>query len=225
MGVAVGVVVVAAGLGTRLGAGMPKALVTVCGEPLVRHAVRRALAARDVADLVVVFPPMHREDFEAALAGIDGVRLVEGGAERTDSVAAGLRTLSPDAQVVLVHDAARAFAPAALFDTVAAAVTAGADAAVPGIPLVDTVKQVDASGVVVATPNRASLRAVQTPQGFTREALERAHAGGRHATDDAALVEADGGRVVVVDGNPAALKVTTPADLDIIQRLCSRSGE
>ena len=217
----VGVVIVAGGLGTRLGADRPKALVPVAGEPLVTHAVRRAAAAAGVRQVVVVVPASHRVEFEAVLGG--DVTVVEGGAERTDSVAAGLRALPPEVDVVLVHDAARALAPTSLFDDVAAAVESGYDAVVPGLAVTDTIKQVDASGHVVATPDRSSLRAVQTPQGFGRAALERAHAAGEQATDDAALVERQGGNVVVIDGDPLALKVTHPADLEAAERLAGRS--
>ena len=206
----VGIVVVAAGMGTRLGAGLPKALVPVGGRTLVEHAVRAARGTRGLGDLVVVVPPGHRAGF----AALDlSARLVDGGRERTDSVAAGLAALDAAVDIVLVHDAARAFAPTALFDQVVDAVAGGADAAVPGLPVVDTIKRVDADGVVRATPPRGELRAVQTPQGFTRDALARAHGRGAQATDDAALVEAAGGRVRVVPGHPDAYKVTTPQDL------------
>jgi 2-C-methyl-D-erythritol 4-phosphate cytidylyltransferase len=147
------------------------------------------------------------------------VDVVAGGAERTDSVAAGLAALRPGDEVVLVHDAARALAPPTLFSRLVREVLAGHDAVVPGLPLTDTVKKVDADGVVVATPDRAALRAIQTPQAFRREVLEHAHAraaGG--ATDDAALVEAVGGHVRVVDGDRLAFKITTPDDLAVAER-------
>lgn len=211
-----GVVIVAAGMGTRLGAGVPKALVDIGGDALIVHALRSVREVGRVSEVVVVVPGGHRGEFEPLC---EGAVLVDGGAERTDSVAAGLAALSDRTEVVLVHDAARAFAPPALFDAVIDAVLAGADAVVPGLPVVDTVKQVDAGGVVVGTPDRSSLRAVQTPQGFRRSALVRAHSRGGQATDDAALVESDGGHVVVVDGDPRALKVTVPADLDAVRRL------
>lgn len=194
---------------------MPKALVPVAGEPMVVRAVRRAAGTRGLAATVVVVPPTHREQFRALLPG--SVIVVDGGAERTESVAAGLAALPAQVEVVLVHDAARCEAPTALFDEVAGAVAAGADAAVPGIAVVDTIKQVDSVGRVVATPPRASLRAVQTPQGFRRRVLERAHAAGDSATDDAALVERTGGLVVVVPGDPRAHKVTTADDLTRIE--------
>ncbi|MDF8265539.1 2-C-methyl-D-erythritol 4-phosphate cytidylyltransferase [Luteipulveratus flavus] len=240
---AVGVVIVAGGLGTRLGADRPKALVEVAGEAMVVHAVRRARAAAGVQQVVVVVPASHRAEFDLLLRrervscgfpegggsttraldpdGFPGMTVVEGGAERTDSVAAGLQALDEQVDVVLVHDAARALAPTTLFDAVVAAVRAGADAVVPGLPVTDTVKQVDAAGHVVATPDRSTLRAVQTPQGFARAALERAHTGGDQATDDAALVERQGGTVVVIDGDTQAIKVTHPADLEAVERLAA----
>lgn len=216
-----GVVVVAGGLGTRLGAGRPKALVEVGGEALVGHAVRRALDASGVRQVVVVAPGGHLDEFRALLP--ESVDLVTGGAERTDSVAAGLAALRSEVEVVLVHDAARALAPPDLFERVAAAAARGYDAVVPGVPVTDTIKQIDPDGRVVATPERRSLRAVQTPQGFARDALTRAHALGELATDDAALVERLGGRVRVVEGDPLAVKVTTPADLDHVDRLLAQA--
>lgn len=149
----------------------------------------------------------------------DDVAVVAGGAERTASVAAGLSALRDDVDVVLVHDAARCLAPAALFDRLVEAVRAGADAVVPGLPVTDTIKAVDATGVVVATPDRSTLRAVQTPQAFRRSLLAAAHASGADATDDAALVERVGGRVLVVDGDDLAFKVTTAADLERADRI------
>jgi 2-C-methyl-D-erythritol 4-phosphate cytidylyltransferase len=154
------------------------------------------------------------------------VRVVAGGAERPDSVAAGLAALPADVDIVLVHDAARALTPSSQFAAVAAAVAAGAPAVVPGVPVVDTVKQVDGSGTVVATPPRAALRAIQTPQGFRRDVLERAHAtaGAHPVTDDAELVEALGLPVLVVPGDPRAHKITTPDDLERVVALRDRGG-
>ena len=145
---------------------------------------------------------------------------VAGGATRSDSVRAGLAAVPDDADVVCVHDAARPLAPVALYHRVIDAISAGADAAVPCLPVPDTIKVVDtttASGAIIgdvtATPDRSTLMAVQTPQAFRAAALRAAHEGGGDATDDAALVEACGGRVVVVDGDLMARKITTPDDL------------
>jgi len=147
------------------------------------------------------------------------VTVVAGGAERTASVAAGLAALDDEVDIVLVHDAARCLAPATLFDRLVEAVREGADAVVPGLPVTDTIKAVDATGVVVGTPDRSTLRAVQTPQAFRRSVLAGAHASGAEATDDAALVELVGGRVLVVDGDDLAFKVTTAADLERADRI------
>ncbi len=141
------------------------------------------------------------------------------GSERTHSVSAGLAALRDDVDIVLVHDAARCLAPAALFDRLVAAVRAGHDAVVPGLPVTDTIKQVDAQGRVVATPERSSLRAIQTPQAFRRTVLVQAHASGLEATDDAALVEGLGVAVTVIDGDDLAFKVTTPSDLERASRI------
>jgi len=191
--------------------------------PLLEHAVRRAFAAPEVAHVVVVAPASHLEEAGAiasrAVRPAD-VDVVAGGVERTDSVAAGLRALRSDDGIVLVHDAARALAPASLFSRLVREVRNGHPAVVPGMPVSDTIKQVDPTGRVVATPDRAALRAIQTPQAFLREVLEHAHtrATGSHATDDAALVERVGGHVRVVDGDPMAFKITTADDLAAASR-------
>lgn len=217
-----GVVVVAAGSGTRLGADRPKAFVEIEGVTILERAVSGVLQA-PVDELVVVVP----EDLVAEATelvdplrpeGVD-VTVVAGGAERTDSVAAGLAALGEDVDVVLVHDAARCLTPVAVFERVLAALTAGAAGAIPGVPVVDTIKVVDAAGVITATPLRESLRAVQTPQGFDRAVLVAAHASGAVATDDAALVEALGHDVVVVEGDLLAMKITTVDDLARAERL------
>ena len=201
----------------------------LAGVPLLGHALRGVLSCAAVAEVVVVAPDSHRADAERVAAGVcrelgsatgvAHVTVVSGGAERGDSVAAGLRALGGDVGIVLVHDAARCLTPVEVFDRVVAAVADGAAAVVPGTPVVDTIKQVDAHGVVVGTPDRSALRAVQTPQGFRREVLVRAHAVSSAATDDAGLVERLGEPVLVVEGDPRALKVTTPADLDTAARI------
>lgn len=146
------------------------------------------------------------------------VTVVAGGAERSDSVRAGLAAC-PEAELVLVHDAARCLTPPALFASVVAALRAGAVAVVPGLPVADTLKRVDDAGRVLDTPDRSVLRAVQTPQGFSAEVLRRAHASGGDATDDAGLVEALGEPVIVVPGDPLALKITTRFDLAVAEHL------
>jgi 2-C-methyl-D-erythritol 4-phosphate cytidylyltransferase len=204
-------VVVAAGAGARFGA--PKQFEALGDRRVVDWALEAAQAAS--AGVVLVLPP----DVAVADEPLADV-VVAGGATRSASVRAGLAAVPPDADVVVVHDAARPLAPPALFEAVVEAVVAnGADAAVPGVALADTVKRVAADGSVVETLDRASLVAVQTPQAFRASALRAAHATGADATDDAALIEATGGRVVVVDGDPRAAKLTTPADLTAARRV------
>lgn len=225
-----GVVVVAGGSGTRLGADRPKAFVELAGHTLLEHALDGVLA-HGADEIVVVAPPgweaSAREvlDLVASCPCGHRVEVVTGGAERTDSVAAGLAALSDAVDVVLVHDAARCLTPAAVYERVVAAVRAGAAGAIPGLPVVDTIKVVDDRGVITSTPPRAGLRAVQTPQGFRAALLREAHATGVQATDDAALVEALGHEVVVVDGDHRALKITTPADLHQAERLLTHEED
>ena len=138
---------------------------------------------------------------------------MSGGATRTDSVRNGLLAVPATADIVCVHDAARPFASPALFAAVVAAVRAGADGAVPGCAVTDTIKVVRPDGTVVSTPDRSMLVAVQTPQAFRAVALRTAHADGGEGTDDASLVESMGGRVVVVPGEAANRKITEPEDL------------
>ncbi|MGI8716339.1 MAG: IspD/TarI family cytidylyltransferase, partial [Lapillicoccus sp.] len=191
------------------------------GETLLVRALRNACSG-EVAQVVVVAPRSHVAEAEA-LVSVGACRapvtVVGGGPARTDSVAAGLAALADDIEVVLVHDAARALAPPSLFAAVILAVRGGHGAVVPGMPVSDTVKQVGPGGEVVATLERSALRAVQTPQGFTREVLARAHAGSGTATDDAGLVERLGLPVHVVDGDPLAFKITTPLDLAVAECL------
>ena len=156
---------------------------------------------------------------------------VAGGATRSDSVRAGLDAVPPDVDVICVHDAARPLASVELYRRVIDAVVAGADAAIPAVAVTDTIKVVDrdvgsgdAFGSVVATPDRARLVAVQTPQAFRAARLRHAHADGAEATDDAALVEAAGGTVVVVRGEVTNRKITEPDDLDWVRNHLTASG-
>lgn len=208
----VAALVPAAGLGVRLGPGVPKALRELAGEPVLVHAVRGLRAAGCVDHVVVAAPVDQIAAVRELLAAYDVV-VVAGAATRQGSVAAALAALPADADVVLVHDAARCLTPADVVARVVAAVRAGAQAVVPVLPVVDTVKRVEGD-VVVETVDRTALRAVQTPQGFARVVLERAHAAAQEAhTDDAGLVERVGGTVVVVAGSEEAFKVTGPQDL------------
>lgn len=220
----VGAVVPAAGAGTRLGPGAPKALRVLAGEPLLVHALRRLRACDAVGPVVAVVPAGTEAEVAELAAGLD-VLVVAGGAERQDSVAAGLAALPADVDLVLVHDAARALVPVEVVARVVAALAGGAPAVVPVLPVADTVKRVDGDGRVCATVPRADLRAVQTPQGFRRDVLVEAHArAGTPATDDAALVEALGVPVQTVAGAPEAFKVTTAFDLLVAEAVIGRGG-
>jgi len=192
-------VVVAGGGGRRYGAA--KQYEPLGGSRVLDLALD---VARRASDGVVVVVPAGDMAAQGGVAG---------GATRSESVRNGLAAVPAEATIVCVHDAARPLASGELFAAVVAAVCAGADAAVPAVPVTDTIKVVDDTGAVVATPDRATLVAVQTPQAFRAGALRRAHAAGREGTDDAALVEAAGGHVVTVPGEPWNLKITTPEDL------------
>lgn len=203
------VIVVAAGSGRRFGAA--KQFVDLDGESVLSHALAPSRRAGD--GVVLVVPAGFESD---ARRSDPDVAVVTGGSTRAESVRAGLAAVPADADVVVVHDAARPLASDELFRSVVAAVRAGADGAVPGIEIADTVKQV-AGSVVVSTIDRSLLRAVQTPQAFDAAILRLAHADGGDATDDAALVESRGGRVVVVPGEPGNVKITTPSDLESVR--------
>jgi len=206
-------IVVAAGGGARFGAA--KQFASLGAETVLDRSVASARAACD--DVVVVVPAAS--DWQPPA----GARTTTGGATRSASVRAGLAHVPPEADVVVVHDAARPLASRALYERVIAAVRDGADAAIPALPIPDTVKRVR-DGVVVETVARVDLVAVQTPQAFRRDALERAHAGAGDDTDDAALVEAGGGKVVVVEGDTRNFKVTVPADLELARALLRQEG-
>jgi 2-C-methyl-D-erythritol 4-phosphate cytidylyltransferase len=217
--VTVAALVPAAGSGVRMAAGAPKALLLLVGEPLLVHAVRALRAVPRVTQVVVAVPPGREFETEELLRPYD-VQVVPGGAERSDSVRAALAAVHDDVDLVLVHDAARALAPAAVADRVIDALELGADAVVPVLPVADTVKRVH-QDEVTETLDRADLRAVQTPQGFRREVLEQAHAQGRDATDDAGLVELLGRTVRTVPGAEEAFKVTRPFDLRVAEAVLS----
>jgi len=221
-------ILTAAGSGSRLGRDLPKALVELDGFPLVLHAARRLAASGVVDSLVVTSPGGLVGVMTDLLAGDPHVPVpvvvTDGGPTRQASVAAGLALARSTDDIVLVHDAARPLVPADLVQRVVGAVRNGHRAVVPGLPVTDTVKQVRPDGdaeLVTGTPDRSMLRAVQTPQGFDRELLVRAHHEGaaralaEHlaATDDAGLVEALGEPVHIVAGDAAAFKITTERDL------------
>lgn len=216
-------VIVAGGAGRRFGGPVRKQYLEVGGEPVLLRAVRPFLEHPRVGPVVVVLPPADLDSPPAWLAR-PGVELAAGGAERGDSVHAGLLRVPAGVGVVLVHDGARPFVTAEVIDRVldACTPTAGAIAA---LPVADTLKRVDADGRITATADRAGLWGAQTPQGFPRAALlaacERARAEGASATDDAALFERYGGTVRVVPGDPTNLKVTVPADLLLAEAIAA----
>lgn len=227
------VLLAAAGLGTRLGAGVPKALAPLAEEPLLVHALRSVRAAVPEAAVVILHPPGDRrlhaaveEAFGSELLG--RIAWVAGGQERADSVRAGLEAVRTPR--VLVHDCARALTPPSVFAAVLDALDDGASGAIPAVPLVDTVKLLAEDGEhIESTPPRSRLRAVQTPQGFLTADLRQAHdavASGRipsaAATDDSMLLEALGREVRLVPGHEEALKVTTPIDLVLAEHYLAR---
>ena len=207
----------AAGKGLRLGHDEPKAFVCLGTDSLLTRSVD-GLRASGAVDRIVVIVPVDLLDAARGLVG-DDVIVVAGGRERTDSVRAGLAVVG-DASVVLVHDAARALTPPALIARVVAEVRAGRPAVIPVLPVVDTVKEVDLMGAVVGTPDRASLRAVQTPQGFDADVLRRAYAAATDiSTDDAGLVERIGETVHTIVGDALAFNITTPHDRQLAEAL------
>jgi len=217
-------VVPAAGTGQRLAAGVPKAFFHLDGRTLVERAVS-CLLESGVIDRVVVAVPADRTGQAKLILGREAT-IVAGGANRGESVSRALAAVADGqpANFVLVHDAARPLTPPGLVVRVVEALHAGHSAVVPALPLSDTIKAVDANGVVLGTPERAGLRAVQTPQGFATELLLRAYqrAGevtGVDFTDDASMVEHIGGQVQVVDGDPLAFKITTQWDILLAQSL------
>jgi 2-C-methyl-D-erythritol 4-phosphate cytidylyltransferase len=216
--VSVAVVVAAAGRGERLGSGVVKALRELAGEPLLLHAIRGVRAVPAIGPVVVTAPVGLVNDLTVLLASYNVV-VTAGGQERQESVRHGLAALPSGVEHVLVHDAARALTPAAVFADVIAALRSGAEAVVPVLPIADTVKRVLGERVT-GTIERGDLRAVQTPQGFRLDLLLQAHAQpGPPATDDASLVERLGRTVHVVPGSAEAFKVTRPFDLLVAEAL------
>ena len=204
-------IVVAAGAGTRFGA--QKQFLMLNGRSVAAHSIEACLS---VADHVVLVVPAERLSGDLP-PDLQPDLVVAGGATRAQSVRAGLAVVPLDVEIVVVHDAARPLASAQLFLDAVAAINDGADAAICATPVTDTIKRVDrGSGktLVKETLDREALVAVQTPQAFKASVLRSAHDGAGEATDDAALVEALGHNVVIVEGNVANVKITTPEDLD-----------
>jgi 2-C-methyl-D-erythritol 4-phosphate cytidylyltransferase len=221
------VIVAAAGESRRMGLpdGESKQFLLLGGEPVLCHSVRRLLAIPQVAGLVVVLHPSHTVRFASELFGLDDgtpLLLAEGGRERADSVRAGLLEVPAEAAVIAVHDGARPLFSRHVFEDCVRALD-GADGAIPAIEVSDTLKRSDDHRSVIDTVDRRALWAAQTPQVFRAEALREVYArpdvGG--ATDDAALLERAGHRVVVVPSTPANVKITTPQDLPLAGALLS----
>jgi 2-C-methyl-D-erythritol 4-phosphate cytidylyltransferase len=221
----VGVIVVAAGRGSRIGGELPKQYQPIAGVPMVLRALRPFTAHAEVAQVALVLPAEDARQPPEFLAGLSGpgLTLVAGGDERRDSVAAGLAALRPECTIVLVHDAARPFVGSGVVDAVIQHARRGTGA-IAAVPLTDTLKEAsaDAPDLIQRTVPRERLWRAQTPQGFPRDVLARAHAAGALdtcATDDAALVEALGVAVHLVPDSPRNLKITTADDLALADLL------
>jgi 2-C-methyl-D-erythritol 4-phosphate cytidylyltransferase len=217
-------IVVAAGSGVRLGLDMPKAFVRLGEQTIVSYSLRTLSRIADVVEIVMAVPTAMREAAraEAEKAGLEiPVKLAPGGAKRQDSVRIALELTSVASELVIVHDAARPFANAQLFEACLRA-AARAGAAIAAIPVADTLKRVE-QGAITATVKRSDLYQAQTPQVFRRSLLVQAHDFAWReriaATDDANLVEQSGGRVEIVEGSAFNLKITTPADLKLAEAL------
>jgi 2-C-methyl-D-erythritol 4-phosphate cytidylyltransferase len=221
----VAAILLAAGSSSRMG-GVDKLWTEVAGQPLVAYSLLTLANLEAVSIVVAVAPAARHEELRRLFVGFEGceLRCVEGGARRQDSVAAGIAA-APEAGWFLVHDAARPLVTAEVCTRVIEAARAHG-AAVPAVPVADTIKRVAEDGRVLETPDRASLRAVQTPQGFAATLLRRAHAEvTSDVTDDAAQVEALGESVYVVPGDTRNFKVTTLADLDVVRALIGMSQD
>ena len=218
-------VVVAAGRGDRLGLDRPKAFAKLGGRPLLAESLER-LEGSGWVDSIVVVAPEEWEEPSILLAEEIGAgkvtACVAGGATRVESVQAGVAEIGAEALVVLVHDAARPLLVAEVVERVLAPLGEGWDGAVPALPVADTLKRAAEDGTVLETVDRTGLHAVQTPQAFLAPVLREALAGDlAEASDCAALVERRGGRVRVVEGDRRLIKVTTQADLDLVESLLS----
>ena len=201
-------IIAGAGLGNRLGAKIPKALIQIEGITLVERAF--AALSKVVDEIVITAPSGFEKEFEKLVG--DSAKVITGGVLRSDSVKLAVAAISPSVEKILVHDAARGLATSDLAARVLKELESE-DAVIPVLQVIDTVKEVDAAGYVRNTPDRNQLRAVQTPQGFSKSVLLRAHEASEDATDDAALVEALGIKVKTIPGEALALKITNPEDI------------
>jgi len=228
--VTVGIIVVAAGSGSRLAQPEPKAFVSLAGRTVLARALESVFGMTEQAQVVVVAPASWLEQAQeiardTAGAAAASLSVVVGGATRQASVAAGLAALAPTIETVLVHDSARALTPASLLEAVIAAVRSSGDGVIPGLPVTDTIKRTDGT-LALETVDRSTLTAVQTPQGFPRAALDAAYAEAEvEYTDDAALYSAAGHTVQVVPGEALAFKITTAWDLRRAESLLAAAGQ
>ncbi len=213
-------IIAGAGMGHRLGAEIPKALIQIQGITLLERAF---ISLSKVVDEIVITAPAGYEEQFKALVG-QSAEVVTGGVLRSDSIRVALKALSPSVESVLIHDAARALASSALAARVLDELRSGQSAVIPVLKVIDTIKEIDRDGFVRATPDRSSLVAAQTPQGFNRQVLERAHGASDDATDDAALVEAIGVKVMTIEGEASAFKITTKEDIGQALLLLSPSN-
>lgn len=225
-----GVIIAAGGAGSRMQAGSSKQLLDLAGRPVLAHSVALFDSRTGVAAIVIAIEP---DDIERCRTEVVEkysfgrvTAVVAGGSNRAESVKAALEALDLAADTVLVHDGARPLFPAGLLENGLAELEKGPDGVVFGVPVVDTIKEVDAGGAVLSTPERGRLWAAQTPQIFRREALERAYrmpaAVLAQATDDAMLVEIAGGKVKMVMGSDENIKITTPVDLAVAAEILRR---
>jgi 2-C-methyl-D-erythritol 4-phosphate cytidylyltransferase/2-C-methyl-D-erythritol 2,4-cyclodiphosphate synthase len=202
-------IIAAAGMGHRLGANLPKSLVKLIDKTLLEHAVANLAP---VAQLLIVTAPAGYEQEYKKILG-EEVEVITGGVLRSDSIRIAIAKIPNNYEYVLVHDAARALASTRLASEVINQLIRGQQAVIPTLEVIDTIKEVDNQGYVRNTLNRAALKIVQTPQGFNRSVLERAHLASEDATDDAALVEALGIKVKTIAGEDQAFKITTKGDI------------
>ena len=202
-------IIAGAGMGHRLGAEIPKALIQIDGVTLVERAF--AALSPVVDEIVITAPAGYEEQFRVIVG--DSAKVITGGVLRSDSVNLALKSLSPTIKNVLVHDAARALATSDLASRVLSELEKGEAAVIPALNVIDTIKEVDRDGYVRNTPDRSILKAIQTPQGFSVDVLKRAHEASQDATDDAALVEALGIKVKTIAGEARAMKITNPEDI------------
>lgn len=222
----VAALIAAGGMGVRLGSDQPKGFVRLGGQQLLARAVVAMADSGSVDRVIVAVPTGFEELVELPRLPVP-VTIMAGGVLRQDSVRLMLAEVPPETTHVLVHDAARCLVPTELVGRVVAALRDGAEAVIPVLPVVDTVARVNSAGDFSGNVPRDELRLVQTPQGFRRDVLQRAHESadpGWEATDDASMVAAAGGRVHTVPGDPAAMKITSAEDLVIAEALLRARG-